>query len=253
MKETNRENHEFAIYTEITNNIAILQTLDTLEISNKELYNRIIKVLRIRIEDSIIFFNETFNVRCLISSINKDRFSIKVKQICRNKKLLPTMFWLLPLLKKEAFEDCLYTLTEMGAQEIQPIITSKSQQIASYLESYRLKNIMITAAEQSKQFILPHILNVQPLEKALEMMKLKTVKSKFFFDPVGSHISNVIKNLNQKESISFICAIGPEGDLTRAEKQLLKDYNFEFIKLTETVLRAKQAVAVATGIFRSLL
>jgi len=47
--------------------------------------------------------------------------------------------------------------------------------------------------------------------------------------------------------------IGPEGDLTAQEKELLKERGVQFLRLTPTILRAQQAVVVAMGIFRSLL
>ena len=42
--------------------------------------------------------------------------------------------------------------------------------------------------------------------------------------------------------------IGPEGDLTMQEKDLLKERDVQFLRLTPTVLRAQQAVAVSMGI-----
>jgi len=253
MKQSNTESHEFAFYTDITRNVALLKEQAIFEVPNKELYHRIIKVLRLRVNDSIILFNSTLNIRCAIHTINKDKFSLRVEQILHNKALTPQICWILPLLKKEAFEDCLYTLTEMGIQEIQPVITRKSQQIAPYLESDRANNIMITAAEQSKQFILPKIHNVEPLDKIFQSLELEEPGSKIFFDPEGLPFFDVVTNLKQTNTTKIICAIGPEGDLTESEKQLFKSYNFQFCKLTETVLRAKQAVSVASGIVRALL
>jgi len=253
MTLSNSESHEFAFYTDITRNVSLLKKLDTFEVPNKELYHRIIKVLRLRVDDAIILFNSTLNIRCTIHTIGKDKFSLRVEEILHNKRLTPQICWLVPLLKKEAFEDCLYTLTEMGIQEIQPVITRKSNQTAPYLESDRAKNIMITAAEQSKQFILPQIHTVEPLEKIVKSLELEDVGSKIFFDPTGLPFFDVITNLKQTNAAKIICAIGPEGDLTESEKQLFKANNFQFCKLTETVLRAKQAVAVASGIVRAML
>lgn len=251
MKQSNKEIHEFAFYTDITRNVSLLKERDTFEVCNSELYHRIIKVLRLRADDVIVLFNSTLNIRCTIHAIYKDKFTLKVEQINNNKGLKPYICWILPLLKKEAFEDCLYTLTEMGIQEIQPVITRKSQQVASYLESGRAQNIMVTAAEQSKQFILPHLHNALPIDKVLN--QTLDAGPKLFFDPAGLKFFDVINNLKQDNANKITCAIGPEGDLTASEKQLFKDKNFQFCKLTETVLRAKQAVSVASGVLRTLL
>ena len=45
---------------------------------------------------------------------------------------------------------------------------------------------------------------------------------------------------------------GPEGDLTSTEKQQVLTAGFQFSKLTPTVLRASQAVAVGLGLIRIL-
>ena len=45
--------------------------------------------------------------------------------------------------------------------------------------------------------------------------------------------------------------VGPEGDLTQEEKDYLKQQGFVFCRLTPTVLRARQAVALGLGILRS--
>lgn len=253
MKHTNTEIHEFSIYSELVKNAVSLKALDIFEISNKEFYHRVIKILRLDVNDKIILFNSRFHIKCIIHKISKDGLELKIQKIFENRSLKPEIFWMLPLLKKEAFEDCLYTLTEMGAQEIQPIITRKSQQLAPYLESDRVKNIMITAAEQSKQFILPNVRNPETLDKIFKSLEETAKGSKIFFDPNGLNSSDIVENLKKEKSTKIICAIGPEGDLTETEKQLFKDNNFQFCKLTETVLRAKQAVVVATGILRSLL
>lgn len=253
MNQSNKEIHEFAFYADITKNVVLLKELDIFELTNKELYHRIIKILRLDVDDIFILFDSKVHIQCTINAISKDKIILKIDKILKNKKLAPDICWLLPLLKKEAFEDCLYTLTEMGAQEIQPFITRKSQQIASYLESDRVKNIMITAAEQSKQFILPHIRNVMPLDQIFKSVEIQNAGSKIFFDPHGLAFFDIIEILKKENPQKIICAIGPEGDLTESEKQLFRDNNFQFYKLTETVLRAKQAVVVATGVLRSLL
>ena len=47
--------------------------------------------------------------------------------------------------------------------------------------------------------------------------------------------------------------VGPEGDLTHEEKQFVDDHGFIFCKLTPTIMRAHQAVAVGLGVLRSML
>jgi RsmE family RNA methyltransferase len=46
--------------------------------------------------------------------------------------------------------------------------------------------------------------------------------------------------------------VGPEGDLTHAEKEFLKEKNVVFCRLTPTVIRSKDALMIGLGVLRSL-
>ena len=81
----------------------------------------------------------------------------------------------------------------------------------------------------------------------------KVEDSSFFFDSAGSDLLPVIQSLHVEKPAIISLLIGPEGDLTIQEKDLLKERGVNFLCLTSTVLRAQQAVAVSMGIFRSLL
>jgi len=47
--------------------------------------------------------------------------------------------------------------------------------------------------------------------------------------------------------------VGPEEDLTNQKKEQLKQAKFLFCALTPTVLRSSQAIALGSGIIRSML
>ncbi|HEB41963.1 MAG TPA: hypothetical protein ENI08_03015 [Candidatus Dependentiae bacterium] len=47
--------------------------------------------------------------------------------------------------------------------------------------------------------------------------------------------------------------VGSEGDLTEQEKEQPRETTFLFCALTPTVLRSSQAIALGSGIIRSIL
>lgn len=74
---------------------------------------------------------------------------------------------------------------------------------------------------------------------------------KIFFDPQGSKIEVLLPEIKNAQHI--ILAIGPEGDLTSEEKDLIKRSGFIFATLTATILRACQAALLSAGIIRSFI
>lgn len=111
---------------------------------------------------------------------------------------------------------------------------------------------MIAAAEQSKQYALPQVLPIIPLE--MWLMKAQVPATiKLFFDPQGIPLRDAFALIEQQKIHRLIALAGPEGDLTYEEKLMVTDQGFVFCALTPTVLRAQQAVAIGLGALRSLL
>ncbi len=243
-----RESHEFTLYLP---SISDWHAQQQKKVTDEDVIRRIVTILRLSQGEEIIFFNEHTHVRAEIVTIDKKFITLAVLEKFNNKKIHPALHWLLPILEKEAFEEAIYNLTAMGATSIQPIITQKvKRSFGKDKELERIHRIMIAAAEQSKQFILPEL---RPLVSFSEVLKNhEASKNKIFFDAAGQACYQLITELHKtKEEI--ICLIGPEGDLTTEEKELANRYKFMFCKLTPTILRAEQAVTVGMGILRTLL
>ena len=244
MNKKNLEKHEFAFF------LAALNYTNIITITDKDLMHRITTVLRLGSNEPVILFNTQQHISGTIKEITKKNIIIDVHQKAPNKVLTPAINWLLPLLEREAFEEALYVITAMGATTIQPVITKKSrQQWGKPTDMERVMRIMISAAEQSKQFVIPEIKTVKLLEEVTTQLRTTT---KIFFDAAGDPAWDVLYRL-QKISKEITCLVGPEGDLTQQEKEHVQLNGFISCALTPTILRASHAVTVSMGIMRSLL
>ena len=116
----------------------------------------------------------------------------------------------------------------------------------------RLHTIMIAAAEQSKQYIIPTLHTPKPFSDCVTDF-YRTAPNSFFFDPQGKELFPVLESLRKHMPEVVSLMIGPEGDLTVLEKQILHENDIQFCRLTPTILRAQQAVVVSLGMFRSLM
>ncbi|MBA3536704.1 MAG: RNA methyltransferase, partial [Tatlockia sp.] len=136
---------------------------------------------------------------------------------------------------------------------IQPLTTRKTgRSWGDEKELQRAQKILVAAAEQAKQFVVPVLLPVFSLELWLTKLD-KDNNCHLFFDAAGDPLSEVLPKLSKNNYQELIILSGPEGDLTLAEKEDLKRSNFIFSKLTPTILRAQQAVTIGLGILRSLM
>lgn len=245
MKRDNK--HEFSFYLESLNQL-LQKNSKTLSITDKDLVHRIMFVVRLEIGDECIFFDNQVNTKVSIVQMSKHKsVECKITEVKKNAQIKPEITILLPLLKRDAFESALYSLTETGVNTIQLIITDKSQQKWTAKDHERALSIIHAAAEQSKQFCSVKFLEPVEFDQVLPL----NASQKLFFDPAGFSLSSLTDSFNASQS--FIVAIGPEGDLTTQEKELLKKAGFIFVSLTPTILRACQAAALSVAIIRSLI
>ena len=166
--------------------------------------------------------------------------------------LRPTVTFLLPLLKRDDFEGALYSLAEIGVNSIQLVATHKTHTSWSdERDGERARRILIAAAEQSKNYAMPELKAPVALDKALQAMNM-TDSTKIFFDPLGESFFAVMSALHGNQPDHIVLLIGPEGDLTAQEKEMVHQKGFIFCALTPTIVRAVQAAALGAGLVRSL-
>jgi len=234
--------HEFAVYIEKLDLIDHILT-----ISNTNIYHRLVRVLRITENDQIILFNRELNILTKILAITKKQITFEILQKKINQKNnLTKITVLLSILKQDAFGEAIYFCCELGADIIQPVLTDKIHQKKLDQKYYdRLQKIIISAAEQSKNFCFPVINSPKSLDLVLK--DLPENSSKIFFDAQGDKFNSEIIRSN-----NIYLMFGPEGDLTDQEKNKLKNSGFYFCALTSTILRSQTAVALGLGIIKSV-
>jgi 16S rRNA (uracil1498-N3)-methyltransferase len=242
-----KEKHEFAFFSEEVTRL--IKEQQEYAVQDKELVHRLGTIVRAKPGETIILFNGDAHAQCEIVACSKKEIVLKVLTRKKNLVIKPAIIWLLPLLEREAFEEALYALTAMGATEIIPVITEKSRKAwGAEKERERAHRLMVAAIEQSKQFCVPVIGATKKLTDAVDGTGIK-----IFFDAQGDAAFDVIKKVRENRVESVMCCVGPEGDLTNVEKELMRAHGFIFCALTPTILKACAAVEVGMGLLRSCL
>ncbi|MCL4361564.1 16S rRNA (uracil(1498)-N(3))-methyltransferase [Candidatus Dependentiae bacterium] len=237
--------HQFALYIKNLEQIKQKKNID-----EKDLIHRIINILRLEVNNELILFDENKNILIKLKNINKKNIEFDILKEEKNKKFRTKIISVLPILKRNHFEEALYNLVEIGVDEIQLVNTTKSAN--EFFKIDRIKSIIVSAAEQSKNFSSSHLKNAISLDTFLSEIK-KLSFPKIFFDPSGENILDVIEREKKfQKTKEIILFVGPEGDLTQDEKDQLNSAGFIFCKLTPTILRASSAITLGSGIFRSI-
>jgi RsmE family RNA methyltransferase len=244
--------HEFAIFVpELSRKLAPI-----IMITDRDCVTRIRSVLRLGVGDQCVLFDAALHIQVTIHAIHKDFINVLPIKQAPNPVLTPPIMMFLPVLKQEDLADAVGMLTACGVSAIQLMYTEKTQRIWSDKYMLRLERLIIAAAEQSKQFKLPHIFPPVALHDLMTKPSVTATRSRYiFFDPTGMPLAQVVQKVQETEraAISLVLIVGPEGDLTVDEKELLRHHDVLFCALTKTVLRASLAATLGVGAFRSLV
>jgi 16S rRNA (uracil1498-N3)-methyltransferase len=136
------------------------------------------------------------------------------------------------------FEWFLEKATEIGIDEITPVLTEHSER--KTIKDERLQKIVISAMKQSQKAYLPKINQLTSFDK---LIKYSIEKEKFIAH-YKSYQSPHLKNIIKKET-DVLILIGPEGDFSPEELQSSFSHGFKEIILGHSRLRTETAGVVA--------
>ena len=242
MHSMSEYSHEFALYWPFTQQLC---GKNLYVIDDQDLYHRMVRVVRLQPGALCVLFNNKVHARIAITEITKKTVSCTICTYQEHRYLQPAVRLILPLLKRQALEEALYTAVELGVTTVQLVHTTKVHRSWQEKDATRLEHVMIAAAEQSKNYAFPVIYSVKSLQECLNDLSLNS--DKIVFDISGESFFEIHKQMICKHKYIII---GPEGGLTIQELSMIKEHGFIACSLTPTVLRALQAAAVGAALFR---
>ena len=207
---------------------------------DKEESKHIIKVLRKK-EGDILFVTNglgfLFKTEIALASDNK----CTVKIVSFEKQEAPKFHLHLavaPTKMNERYEWFLEKATEIGIQEITPIICEHSER--KIIKTDRFQKIIESAMKQSLHYYVPKFNEPISLK---EFLKKKLEGQKFIAHCEETDKKSLKNELKSNENVTIL--IGPEGDFSVKEIQLAIDNNFIPVSLGNTRLRTETAAIVA--------
>ncbi len=171
----------------------------------------------------------------------KCRLSIIKSQAEFGKKDFHLHIAIAPTKNIDRFEWFLEKATEIGIDEITPLITAHSER--KTVNPERLEKILVSAMKQSLKAYLPKLNNLTSLK---ELVINNRTENKFiaYCDDIQK---NHLKDLDVKGKKTLIL-IGPEGDFSPEEVEFAIENGFEVVSLGSARLRTETAGIVACNI-----
>lgn len=146
-----------------------------------------------------------------------------------------------PLIKEEKIDFILQKASELGVFGFLPFVSRRSLQIKpSIAKIKRWKKIVIEAVRQSGRLWIPQIHKVESLAE----ITMKDYCLKFFTSIKGKKLETVFS----KGANDILVIVGPEGDFTSSEVNILKIKGFLPLRLSSNILRSETAAVFAVGL-----
>ena len=223
---------------------------DNIFFLNKEESKHCIIVLRLKSGDLIQLINgEGTFYEAQILSENPKKCQVEIIKTIENfgKKDYSLHIAISPTKNNNRFEWFLEKATEIGIDEITPIITFHSER--KIIKPERMNKVLITAAKQSIKAYIPKL---NPAISFKDFIENKYAGEKYIaycstnFDTNKSNSNSFtnLKDLYEKGKNALIL-IGPEGGFSKDEFEQAKLNNYKAISLGKNRLRTETAGIVA--------
>ena len=204
---------------------------NTLLLSMDDLYH-IKTVMRMK-ED---YIEVVYNNQLHICKLDKDYNAVIEKIIEEKKEKKHKYILCVPILQEQKMSFVLQKATELGVDEIVPILTKRSMIKVEGKEDKKIlrwQKICKEASEQSKRLSIPIITKIKSIDE-LSFDGLKIVCS-------TKEMQNSFKKVLKKEFSydTIIMVIGPEGGLTFEEEKQLNENGFISVTLGKNILRVE--------------
>ncbi len=192
-----------------------------------------------------------------ITDNNKKNCTVKILQTTNHQPSTANKVTIVISLIKNSsrFEWFLEKATEIGVSEIIPLLCQRTEK--QHFRFDRMKNILVSAMLQSQQCWLPVLHEPIPYDKLWQSSKtlakfetlpmLADYQQKFIAHCIDAEKRNLTDLVN-KNLVSQVILIGPEGDFTPDEIELAMQQHFIPVALGDTRLRTETAGIVAASL-----
>jgi 16S rRNA (uracil1498-N3)-methyltransferase len=251
---------------------AIDSITGTVTVDDRQIVDQILKVLRLKSGNLIDFLDGTGKIyRCSLAAAegeqrqqrNKSRpLTARIESESAGEGEARVFLSVaLPILRPARFEWAIEKLTELGAKEIIPLVTTRSVGRESKLS--RWQSIAREASEQCERALMPVISEPLTLEEYLLHLANEPDATIFICTeradessadtPSAEALHMVLCNFGEKAPHKISVIVGAEGGFTHEEQQFALEQGAKPVSLGNRILRSETAAIYTSAIVMALL
>ncbi len=203
-----------------------------------------VKVLRLSVGDSVQLIDGKggfYQAEISDASPKKCKLSIIGLNKEFGKKDFHLHIAIAPTKNIDRFEWFLEKATEIGIDEITPLLTSHSER--KIVNPERLEKILVSAMKQSLKAYLPKLNEITAFKELVINSKSQNKYIAYCDDIQKTHLKNAVAG-----GQNTLILIGPEGDFSPEEVKLAIENGFTVVSLGDSRLRTETAGIVACNI-----
>jgi 16S rRNA (uracil1498-N3)-methyltransferase len=232
-----------------------------------ENYNHLVNSLRVKVGEqvlcSVMPFISTFDYKTSVTSIDKEKVSLKIEESVEGNELPVKLNLYQGLAKSDKLEFIIEKAVELGVASVVPLVVKNAVvKIDKDDKKYQNKNIRYnkiarSAAEQSKRHVIPEVYEPLTIKEAINNTK-NDYNIVFYENANDINYTKEVIELIKKDMISKTSAegtsqvnifIGPEGGYTEDEISEMKSAGFYILTLGKRILRTETAALAAITLF----
>lgn len=160
--------------------------------------------------------------------------------------LVSPLITLAACLPKQGFDEVVRQVTELGVNQIVPILSDRTLLRPSLSKQTRWQRIANEAAEQSERLTVPTVKAPTPWSKWL----LEETESDRYLCIARRNVPSLLTLCLSTNVDRIVVAVGPEGGWTDHEVELALMAGYELVTLGRRVLRAVTASVAALSILQ---
>ena len=149
--------------------------------------------------------------------------------------------------KGQRFDQVITQCTELGVDHIVPVVFERTVRVPrGETAGDRWKKLAVAAAKQCGRVFVPEIAEPASLLEALSKLSGRYPHAKLIYGGFSGGAVPILSALEPGRDVTAF--VGPEGGLTEAEEDLLRQAGYVEVRLTETTLRIETAAVALAGI-----
>ena len=202
------------------------------------------KVMRIKVGENFILFNQSGEYKAKIENLVKGFVEFSIVKKLRSADASKEIWLAFTPIKLNYLNLMIQKATELGVTKFIPIITERT--IVRKINEKRIRKIIIEASEQSNRLNLPVLDKLKNLDEFIKENAQTTV--------IFGDLNSNNKKINIKGSDPICILIGPEGDFSVKERENISKLKKVIpLNINQNILRSETAAISMISIISFIL